>query len=216
MDLLPFLLDANLSATNPPAIPHWWKRQPLIPNLLSQELKNYLKLNVKEKNIQIADQVIIDETAGEVVIGANTRICHGAVIQGPVVIGANCLIGNYAFIRPGTIISNGVKIGFATEIKNAVIEAEATIGPQCFIADSVVANQAYLGAQVRTPEGIIATGCDKLGCYIGQRSRLGVQVIILPGRIISPNTQLGPRVIVERNLPTGTYSLRQELIRTGD
>ncbi|EPO9217816.1 acetyltransferase, partial [Escherichia coli] len=24
MDLLPFLLDANLSATNPPAIPHWW------------------------------------------------------------------------------------------------------------------------------------------------------------------------------------------------
>ena len=213
MDLLPFLLDANLSATNPPAIPHWWKRQPLIPNLLSQELKNYLKLNVKEKNIQIADQVIIDETAGEVVIGANTRICHGAVIQGPVVIGANCLIGNYAFIRPGTIISNGV-----------------TIGPQCFIADSVVANQAYLGAQVRTsnhrldeqpvsvrtPEGIIATGCDKLGCYIGQRSRLGVQVIILPGRIISPNTQLGPRVIVERNLPAGTYSLRQELIRTGD
>lgn len=145
-------------------------------------------------------------------------------------IGANCLIGNYAFIRPGTIISNGVKIGFATEIKNAVIEAEATIGPQCFIADSVVANQAYLGAQVRTsnhrldeqpvsvrtPEGIIATGCDKLGCYIGQRSRLGVQVIILPGRIISPNTQLGPRVIVDRNLPTGTYSLRQELIRTGD
>ncbi|PNR18701.1 hypothetical protein BA882_17165 [Escherichia coli] len=209
---------------------HWWKRQPLIPNLLSQELKNFLKLNVKEKNIQIADQVIIDESAGEVVIGANTRICHGAVIQGPVVIGANCLIGNYAFIRPGTIISNGVKIGFATEIKNAVIEAEATIGPQCFIADSVVANQAYLGAQVRTsnhrldeqpvsvrtPEGIIATGCDKLGCYIGQRSRLGVQVIILPGRIISPNTQLGPRVIVERNLPTGTYSLRQELIRTGD
>ncbi|MFV2736375.1 acetyltransferase, partial [Escherichia coli] len=56
-------------------MPHWWKRQPLIPNLLSQELKNYLKLNVKEKNIQIADQVIIDETAGEVVIGANTRIC---------------------------------------------------------------------------------------------------------------------------------------------
>lgn len=94
------------------------------------------------------------------------------------------------------------KIGFATEIKNAVIEAEATIGPQCFIADSVVANRAYLGAQVRTsnhrldeqpvsvrtPEGIIATGCDKLGCYIGQRSRLGVQVIILPGELF-PRTR---------------------------
>ncbi|PSL59194.1 acetyltransferase, partial [Escherichia coli] len=27
-------------------------------------MKNYLKLNVKEKNIQIADQAIIDESAG--------------------------------------------------------------------------------------------------------------------------------------------------------
>ncbi|EJP5883151.1 acetyltransferase, partial [Escherichia coli] len=95
---------------------------------MSQEVKNYLKLNIKEKNIKIADHVIIDESAGEVLIGANTRICHGAVIQGPVVIGANCLIGNYVFIRPGTVISNDVKIGFASEIKNAVIEAKATIG----------------------------------------------------------------------------------------
>lgn len=61
---------------------------------------------------------------------------------------------------------------------------------------------AYLGAQVRTsnhrldeqpvsvrtPEGIIATGCDKLGCYIGQRSRLGVQVIILLGELF-PRTR---------------------------
>lgn len=174
--------------------------------------------------------MIVDESFGEVIIGANTKICHGAVIQGPVVIGANCLIGNYAFIRSGTVISNNVKIGFATEIKNSVIESEVSIGPQCFIADSVVEHLAYLGAQVRTSnhrldeqtiyvrtqDGTIDTKCDKLGCYIGQRSRLGVQVIILPGRIIAPDTQLGPRIIVERNLASGNYSLRQELIRTGD
>lgn len=63
-------------------------------------MKDYLKVDTEEKNTQISDNVIIDESAGDVVIGANTRICHGAVIQGPVVIGANCLIGNYAFIRP--------------------------------------------------------------------------------------------------------------------
>ena len=114
------------------------------------------------------------------------------------------------YIRPGTIISNGVKIGFATEIKNAVIEAEATIGPQCFIADSVVANQAYLGAQVRTSNHRL----DEQPVSV--RTPEGIIAIILLWRIISPNTQLGPRVIVERNLPTGTYSLRQELIRTGD
>ncbi|EFU2982416.1 hypothetical protein HUI56_004992 [Escherichia coli] len=116
-------------------------------------MKDFLKVDTEQKNLQIVDNVIIDENLGEVVIGANTRICHGAVIQGPVVIGANCLIGNYAFIRPSTVISNSVKVGFATEIKNSVIESEVTIGP---------------------------------------------------------------RIIVERNLASGKYSLRQELIRTGD
>lgn len=230
MDLLPFLLDVNPKEINPHAIQPWWKRQKLIPAQLPQDVKVFLKVDTEENNIQIADNVIIDQSEGDVIIGANTRICHGAVIQGPVVVGANCLIGNYAFIRPGSVISNGVKVGFATEIKNSVIESEVTIGPQCFIADSVVRDHVYLGAQVRTSnhrldgqpvsvhsrEKTIITGCNKLGCYIGQRSRLGVQVIILPGRVIAPDTQLGPRIIVERNLASGNYSLRQELIRTGD
>ncbi|EDS7167659.1 acetyltransferase [Salmonella enterica] len=193
-------------------------------------MKDFLKLNENFKNIHIDNNVVIDESDGEVLIGENTRICHGAVIQGPVVIGANCMIGNYSFIRQGTIISNAVKVGFATEVKNSVIESDTTIGPQCFIADSVICNQVYIGAQVRTSnhrldeqtvcvrlqEKNIDTKCDKLGCYIGQRSRLGVQVIILPGRVIASDTRLGPRIIVERNLTSGIYSLRQELIRIGD
>ena len=55
MDLLPFYWTRTSARQTHPLF-HWWKRQPLIPNLLSQELKNYLKLNVKEKNIQIADR----------------------------------------------------------------------------------------------------------------------------------------------------------------
>ncbi|WP_045449958.1 acetyltransferase [Citrobacter sp. S-77] len=192
-------------------------------------MKKYLNLDARDKNIQLAKQVIIDESVGDVVIGVNTRICQGVVIQGPAVIGSDCLIGNYSFIRSGTVISNGVKIGFASEVKNSVIESGVIIGPQCFIADSVVEHKVYLGAQVRTSnhrldakpvsvriyDKYIDSGRDKLGCYIGRRSKLGVQVIILPGRIIAPDTQLGPRIIVERNLPSGVYSLRQELIRVG-
>lgn len=227
MDLLPFLLDVNPCETNQHVIPYWWNRRELIPNTLSQKIKKFLNVDTRDKNIQVDKQVIIDESLGEVFIGKNTRICPGVVIQGPVVIGSNCFIGNYSFIRSGTVISNGVKIGFASEVKNSVIESGVTIGPQCFIADSVVEHLVYLGAQVRTsnhrldakPVSIriydkyIDSGCDKLGCYIGRRSKLGVQVVILPGRIIAPDTQLGPRIIVERNLPSGVYSLRQELIR---
>lgn len=200
----------------------------IMPNQLPSEVKTYLKLNDKSNDISIAPGVIIDESAGEVLIGANTRICHGAVIQGPAVIGANCLVGNYAFIRSGTIMSNDVRVGFATEIKNALIESGTLIGPQCFISDSLIGQNAYLGAQVRTSNHRldgqnvhvrmdgenIDTGCEKLGCYIGPNAHLGVQVIILPGRYIAAGTLVGPRVTVERNLVKGKYILKQEILCT--
>ena len=53
-------------------------------------------------------------------------------------------------VRGPVAIGNGTRIGFATEIKNAIIGERVTIGPQCFVADSKIENDAYLGAQVRT------------------------------------------------------------------
>ena len=146
--LIAFLLDANLSATNPPAIPHWWKRQPLIPNLLSQELKNFLKLMLKRK----CSDCRPGDYWWKCRWGCYRReypYLPRCRYSGSGSDWANCLIGNFAFIRPGTIISNGVKLVLPPKLKCGYW-SEATIGPQCFIADSVVANQAYLGAQVRT------------------------------------------------------------------
>lgn len=201
-------------------------RKTITPTQLPSVLKNYLKLNEQNrKAVSIAPGVVIDESMGVVAIGEGTKICHGAVIQGPVVIGADCIIGNYAFIRPGCFISNQVRVGYATEIKNAVLESNTTIGPQCFISDSVIGKGSYLGAQVRTSNHRldgkkvhvrldgkdINTGCEKLGCYIGQGARIGVQVIILPGRYIASESTIGPRITVERNLRKGKYILKQDI-----
>lgn len=178
--------------------------------------------------VEIAASAVIDERRGPVIIGENTRVCHGAVLEGPLRIGRDCLIGNHAFIRGDSVLGDGVRIGFSTEVKGAVIEDSATIGPQCFIADSVVCRGAYLGAMVRTSnhrldgktihvlhEGaLVDSGREKLGCYIGEGASLGVQVIILPGRVVAAGTQLAPRIIVERNLPAGQYRLHQELLGT--
>jgi carbonic anhydrase/acetyltransferase-like protein (isoleucine patch superfamily) len=166
---------------------------------------------------------ILDDSNGAVVIGARTRICGGAVLRGPLIIGADCLIGNLTMIRGPTLIGGEVRIGFATEIKQALIGDRVTIGPQCFVADSRVDDEAYLGAQVRTSnqrldrqpinvrEGDreVATGSAKLGCWIGARAALGIQVIVLPGRVIAENSLFEPRVTVGRNYPTGHYRARQ-------
>ena len=171
---------------------------------------------------------VIAKTAtleGEVSVGRNTKICAGAFIQGPVVIGDNCLVGNNTMIRGPLTIGHGSRIGYAAEIKGSIIGENVMIGPMCFIGDSVIDERAYLGAMVRTsnqrldlePVSVLydgvryATGMEKLGCHIGARASLGIQVIILPGRMVAPGSLFGPRITVEKNLPAGRYTLKQEL-----
>ena len=162
---------------------------------------------------------------GAVRIGAGTRICQGAHIEGPVQIGRDCLIGNHALLRGPLQIGDGTRIGFASELKHALIGRQVCIGPQCFIGDSRIDDHAYLGALVRTSNhrldgarihvhvggAVHDSQRDKLGAWIGARATLGVGVIILPGRIVAAGSQFGPRITVERNLPPGRYRLVQQL-----
>lgn len=162
---------------------------------------------------------------GAVRVGANSRICAGAFIKGPVDIGDNCLIGNNTMIRGPLTIGNGTSVGFSAEIKNAVIGENVSIGPLCYVADSVLEQGVYLGAMVRTSNhrldgrtasvvhdgALLDTGLEKLGCHIGAGAHLGIQVIILPGRSVAPGSLIGPRVTIEKNLPAGRYTLVQTL-----
>jgi bifunctional UDP-N-acetylglucosamine pyrophosphorylase/glucosamine-1-phosphate N-acetyltransferase len=173
----------------------------------------------------IADGVVLDTREGPITIGPRTNICHGAHLQGPLAIGADCMIGNLAIVRGATRIGDGSRIGFSAEIKNAIIEERVTIGPQCFVADSKIERDAYLGAQVRTSNhrldkanvtvmvdgAAIDTGLDKLGCLIGARSALGIQVIILPGRVVAPDSVFAPRITIAKNHPPGRYRPIQQL-----
>jgi len=173
----------------------------------------------------IADGAVLDTSRGPISIGERTTICHGAYLQGPLEIGSDCLVGNAAMIRGPTRIGDDTRIGFATEIKAAIIAERVTIGPQCFVADSKIEADAYLGAQVRTSNHrldkanvtvmvdgtVVDSGLEKLGCLIGARSSLGIQVIVLPGRVIAPDSTFAPRITIQRNLPSGRYRHVQQI-----
>jgi bifunctional UDP-N-acetylglucosamine pyrophosphorylase/glucosamine-1-phosphate N-acetyltransferase len=178
-----------------------------------------------DPSASVAETARLDTSRGPIIIGARTRICDGAYIEGPAAIGDDCMIGNFALVRGPVWIGKGTRIGFATEIKGAIIQDRVTIGPQCFVADSKLEHDVYLGAQVRTSnhrldkqnikvlvEGEwVDTGREKLGCLIGAGSSLGIQVIVLPGRVIAPGSAFSPRITVEKNLPPGRYRLAQQL-----
>lgn len=173
----------------------------------------------------VAPDAVLDTGSGPIVVGARTRIAAGAHIRGPAFIGNDCLVGNLALVRGPVTIGNGSRIGFATEVKNAIIGERVAVGPQCFVADSKLEDGAYLGAQVRTSNHrldrrtveVMAgskrldTGLEKLGCLIGAGAALGIQVIVLPGRSVAPGSLIGPRITVEKNLPPGRYRLAQTI-----
>ena len=196
----------------------WWNDIARLPQTLSHVQRRI------DASAQIAADAVV---TGAVRIGPRTRICAGARIEGPVVIGADCMIGNNALVRGNTVLGDRCRIGFAVEMKQALLADDVSVGPQCYVADSVLADGVYLGAQVRTsnhrldrqPVQVLRdgertdTGLEKLGCYIGANASLGIQCIVLPGREVAAGTLLGPRITVVRNLPSGRYVLRQDIER---
>jgi acetyltransferase-like isoleucine patch superfamily enzyme len=178
-----------------------------------------------DSDAKIEPGAVLDDTSGPIVIGRNTRICAGAMLRGPLVIGNDCLVGNYAMLRGPTLIGNDVRIGFASEIKQALLGDHVSIGPQCFVGDSRIDEHAYLGAQVRTSnhrldrqpisvrhgDEVVATACEKLGCWIGAHAALGIQVVVLPGRVIAAGSLFEPRITVSRNYPKGHYRATQAI-----
>lgn len=174
----------------------------------------------------IQSEAILDDSAGAIAIGAGSIVCSGAMLRGPIAIGRNCLIGNLALIRGPVCIGDEVRIGFTTEIKHSIIGHRVSIGPQCFVGDSRIDQDAYLGAQVRTSnqrldrkpikvrDGVseFVTDFDRLGCWIGAGASLGIQVIVLPGRVIAPGSIFEPRITVTKNLPSGHYRASQTLV----
>jgi acetyltransferase-like isoleucine patch superfamily enzyme len=202
----------------------WWRElQALATEMRVKPLGD--QPSAIDPSAQIAATATLDTSRGPILIGARTRICEGACIHGPVEIGDDCLVGNMSMIRGPVRVGSGTRIGFATEVKGAIIEERVTIGPQCFIADSKIEREAYLGAQVRTSNHRldrktvkvfsageqVDTGLEKLGCFIGAGASLGIQVIVLPGRVVAAASSFAPRVTVERNLPSGRYRVAQQL-----
>jgi NDP-sugar pyrophosphorylase family protein len=202
----------------------WWREL----EMQEREFRDFLpqgRAADVHPTAHVSENATLDTTRGAIFVGARTRVCAGAYVQGPVTIGTDCLVGNLAMVRGSTSIGDGTRIGFATEIKNAIIEERVAIGPQCFIADSKIESDAYLGAQVRTSnhrldrtkvkvlsnDQWVDTGLEKLGCLVGARSSLGIQVIVLPGRVIAPGSSFAPRITIEKNLPPGRYRLAQQL-----
>ena len=173
---------------------------------------------------QISDKATI---AGPVVIGDNVTVFENAVIRGPVYIGPNSVIGNNSLVRDYSHIGANCFIGYSTEVKNSYIGdrcwfhmsyvGDSIIGEECsFGAGTVLANFRFdeRNISVEIEGESVDTGRDKLGAIIGNSSKTGVNVSILPGVKIGPNSIVGPHVCLTKDLPPDRMILAEPVHKT--
>jgi UDP-N-acetylglucosamine diphosphorylase/glucosamine-1-phosphate N-acetyltransferase len=176
------------------------------------------KVNGKiEDNIHLIGPVTIEEGA---------RIRSGAYIEGPTFIGEESDIGPNCYIRPYTHIGKKVHIGNACEIKNSIIMNHTKIGHLSYVGDSIIGEKCNFGAgtmianyrfdakpvKMMIKNEVMDTGKAKLGVFLGDNVKTGINATLMPGIKVGNNCWIGPNVIVYRDLPPNTrIVLKQEI-----
>ena len=98
-----------------------------------------------------------------------------------------------------------MRLGRSVEIKDSLIGCSCSVGPLSFLGDSLIGENSYLGALVRTSNERLDRGTiqlwlgdnkfdvgSKFGCLVGDNVKIGLQSSIMPGRIIPKDSILPP------------------------
>lgn len=178
-----------------------------------------------EKSAKILKNVTIE---GKVYIGKNVKIFENAVIKGPCYIGKNCVIGNNTLIREHTNLEKDVLVGANAEITRSIFQenvhchsgflGDSIFGKDCRIgAGAITANvridRKKIKAIVKGKE--IETGLKSFGCAVGENTKIGVRVSLMPGVFVGSNCRIGPNSSVSQNIEDNTiyYSRFKKVIK---
>ncbi len=123
------------------------------------------------------------------VIGDGNEIQSTVIVESTV--GDHCKIGPMAYLRPGTALSDNVKIGDFVEVKKSQVGRGSKIPHLSYVGDALVGSSVNIG-------------CGSITCnYDGVRK---YQTVIGDGAFIGSNTNLVAPVTVEEDAFIGAGS----------
>ncbi len=174
---------------------------------------------------KIVSQKILGTVENNVVIKGPVFICEGAYvksgtyIEGPVFIGKGSEIGPNSYIRPYTVIGEHVKIGASCEIKSSVIMNYTHIPHLSYVGDSVIGEHVNFGAGTITANlrfddvpvkvvlkgAKVSSGRGKLGAFIGDYVKTGVDVMFMPGVKVGAYSWISPGLVIYDDVPPKTF-----------
>jgi glucose-1-phosphate thymidylyltransferase len=142
--------------------------------------------------------------SGPVSIGDGTVLRSGCYIKGPVTIGEGCEIGPSVVIYPTTSIGNNVTISPFTEVRNAVIMDNVSIGGQSYVSHSIIDEGSTIHSHFVTsaePKIMLMESelvqIDKIGTIVGENCEIGARVVVDAGRTVGAYCHIaaGNRII---------------------
>lgn len=154
---------------------------------------------------------------GGVVVEAGARIRNGTYIEGPTLVKRGADVGPNAYVRGHTVIGEDTRVGNAVEIKNAILMADAAVGHQSYVGDSILGEGVNLGAGTNvanlrhderniraTVKGeVVDTGRRKFGVVLGDGVKTGINTSLNAGVSLPPGaTTLPGETVLET--PPGT------------
>ena len=120
------------------------------------------------------------------------------------------IVGPYARLRPGTELSEGVKIGNFVEIKNATIDAGAKVNHLSYIGDAQIGEKSNVGAGTITCN---YDGVFKHRTTIGKNVFVGSNTMLVAPVTLGDDSMTATGTIVTKNVPDGDLAVgraRQE------
>ncbi len=148
---------------------------------------------------------------GKVIVKEGAEIRAGSYVVGPVYIGENATVGPNCYIRPATVVGRNARVGNAVEIKNSVLFPHAHVSHLSYVGDSVLGEGVNFGAGTITAnlrfddKEVRKSGRRKLGAFVGDHVKTGVNVSLMPGVCIGPYSWIAPGMVVYRDVPSRTF-----------
>jgi NDP-sugar pyrophosphorylase family protein len=153
---------------------------------------------VREVLVTLGDEY---EIRGDIAVHKTVIVEEGAVLKGPLIIGPHCFVASGAYLRGGCWVGERCIFGPGAELKTSFVFDGTKLAHFNFVGDSVLGAGVNLEAgsivcnyrnerddkevRVRVDGRLRATGCDKFGAVIGDRSRIGANAVLAPGALLA-------------------------------
>jgi len=109
-------------------------------------------------------------------------------------------------------------VGNGCEVKASILQEDSHVGHLSYVGDSIVGAGSNLGAgtitanlkfdgqpvEVMVKGEKIQTGRRKLGAFLGDGVKTGINVSLFPGVKVGEQSWIGPHVALDRDVPPNT------------